>query len=302
MNKPIKILIIDDEEPFRKITKKILEKKGFEILLAESGAQAIEMLQHRPEVAVLDIKMEGMDGHATLNEIKKRSPDLPVILLTGHGGLSSAKEALMQGAFDYLAKPCDIDLLVSKIKEAFTQKIQESLGKEKSVSDIMIPIDEYTLIAPDQTVEEGIWRLKDSFTSKTAQNRLMETGHRSILVTGKDKSIIGLITILDLMNAIMPGYLSAPMSSTADSVRYSPMFWKGMFTRETLALKKIPVSQIMSPAPITIDQDANIMEALYTLIEFKARRLLVISGGTPVGIVREQDLFFEMAQIMSGGR
>ena len=301
MNKAIKVLMVDDEEQFRKTTKKILEKKGFDTILAESGSQAIEMLSEEPDVVVLDIKMEGMDGHDTLKEIKKRFPDLPVIMLTGHGALPSAKEALSQGAFDYLAKPCDIDLLASKIKDATKEKSQDGDDTEKKVSDIMIPLHEYTLIEPQQTVAEGIMRLKESFLSKVSTSRLMETGHRSILVTGKDKSIIGVLTILDLMNAIMPGYLSAPRPSTADSVRYSPMFWTGMFTRETLSLKNIPVSQIMSSAPVTIDQDANAMEAAYTMIEFKARRLLVISNGIPMGIVREQDLFFEMERIMSRG-
>ncbi|MBU0992084.1 MAG: response regulator [Proteobacteria bacterium] len=299
MNKIIKVLMVDDEEQFRKTTKKILEKKGFETIMAENGRQAIDMLKEKPDVVVLDIKMEGMDGHETLDEIKKRSPDLPVIMLTGHGALPSAKEALTQGAFDYLSKPCDIDLLASKIKDACKFKFQDDVDTEKKVSDIMIPLNEYTLVEANQTIEEAVKKLKDSFLSKVATSRLMETGHRSILVTGKDKSILGLLTILDLLNAIMPGYLSAPRPSTADSVRYSPMFWTGMFTRETLELKKIPISQIMSPAPITIDEDANIMEAAHTIIEFETRRLLVISKGKPIGIVREQDLFFEMERIMS---
>ena len=300
MNPKIKVLMVDDEEQFRKTTKKILEKKGFETLLADSGRQAIDMLSKHPDVVILDIKMEGMDGHATLDEIKKRAPELPVIMLTGHGALPSAKEALAQGAFDYLSKPCDIDLLTSKIKDACKAKYHDDPQTEHTVSDIMIPLSDYTVISSTKTVYEAVMALKNSFQSKIATSRLMETGHRSILVTGDGGSILGILTIVDLLKAIMPGYLSAPRPSTADSVRYSPMFWTGMFTRETLALGKTTINTIMSPAPSTIDADANIMEAAHTMIEFEARRLLVIARGIPVGIVREQDLFFEMERIMSG--
>ena len=118
MEDPIKVLMVDDEKKFRETTKKILNRRGFETLLAGSGEEAIEKLEENPNVVILDVKMPGMDGHQTLKEIKKRSPNLPIIMLTGHGALPSAREALVEGAFDYLAKPCDIELLATKIKES----------------------------------------------------------------------------------------------------------------------------------------------------------------------------------------
>jgi DNA-binding NtrC family response regulator len=120
MDTSIKVLMVDDEERFRETTKKILEHEGFQVILAGSGPEALAKLSENPDVVVLDIKMPGMDGHETLEKIKAQAPDLPVIMLTGHGARPSAQMALTKGAFEYLTKPCDIALLTSKILEAYS--------------------------------------------------------------------------------------------------------------------------------------------------------------------------------------
>jgi CheY-like chemotaxis protein len=91
MSRKIKILMVDDEAQFRTTTERILSRRGFETVLAANGQEAIEKLDGNPDVVVLDIKMPGMDGHQTLAEMKKRLPDLPVIMLTGHAALPSAR-------------------------------------------------------------------------------------------------------------------------------------------------------------------------------------------------------------------
>ncbi|MBW1644413.1 MAG: response regulator, partial [Deltaproteobacteria bacterium] len=236
MSEKIKVLMVDDEEQFRSTTKKVLNKKGFDTILAGSGEEAIEKLNENPDVVILDIKMPGMDGHQALNEIKKLSPDLPVIMLTGHGALPSAREALVEGAFDYLTKPCDIDLLASKIEDAYLHGQEPGKAEEKKVSGVMVPVNEYTILNGDQTIEDAIAQLKESFVSKVSTSRIMETGHRSVLVMDEGKNVIGFLSIKDLLKLIMPSYLSAPKPSMADSVQYSPMFWDGMFSK-TIAQK-----------------------------------------------------------------
>lgn len=298
MSSTKKVLMVDDEEQFRATTKKLLSRRGFETILAGSGEEAIEKLKENPDVVILDIKMPGMDGHQALQEIKKHSPDLPVIMLTGHGAMPSAREALVEGAFDYLSKPCDMDLLASKIEEACRHGKMELPPEEKSVMDVMIPIEEYTTLKGDQTVKEAIFSLKASFTSKVSTSRIMETGHRSILVFDDRGRVQGLLAIVDLLEGIMPAYLGAPKPSTADSIQYSPMFWGGMFTRQVEELGKKKIKDIMSPAPLTIDGDSNLMEAAGMMIENRARRLAVTRSGEIVGVIREQDLFFEMEKTL----
>ncbi|UCG08193.1 MAG: CBS domain-containing protein, partial [Desulfobacterales bacterium] len=221
-----------------------------------------------------------------------------VIMLTGHGALPSAKEALAEGAFDYLAKPCDIDILAAKITEASKVcKAEETIG-EKSVKDVMIPIADYTTLTQDTTVREAIDKLRESFSAKVSTSRIMETGHRSILVFDERGKIRGILAIIDLLNAIMPAYLSAPKPSMADSIQYSPMFWSGMFEREVMRLATKKIKDVMSPAPLNISANANLMEAAYIMITNNERRLAVIKAGEVVGVIREQELFFEIERIL----
>jgi CheY-like chemotaxis protein len=298
MTSKIKLLIVDDEAQFRATTKKILDRRGFDTFLAGSGEEAIEQLSADPDVVVLDIKMPGMDGHETLKEIKKKKPDLPVIMLTGHGDLPSAKEALKQGAFDYLAKPCDIDILAAKILEARRRGKRAEPSAESTAGDIMIPIEEYTTLTEEHTIQEAIETIKASFYPRVATSRIMETGHRSLLVLDSANRVKGVVAIIDLLGNIMPAYLTAPKPSMADAMQYSTMFWTGEFTRAVKKLANKKLSAIMSPPPLTVDFEANLMEVAFAMFSSKERRLVVMKKGEAKGVVREQDLFFEMERIL----
>jgi len=298
MAKKIKVLLVDDEEKFRSTTQKILNRRGFDTLLAGSGEAALERLTEKPDVVVLDIKMPGMDGHETLREIKKRRPDLPVIMLTGHGAKPSAHEALKHGASDYLTKPCDIDLLAGKIVDARRHDVKFGELQEKSVSDVMIAVEDYTTVNQNDSVGEAIARLRETFTARESTGSIMETGHRSILVFDDRGGVAGILAIIDLLQAIMPAYLTSPKPSMADSIQYSPMFWSGMFTKEVINIASLSVSDVMSPAPLTIQADANLMEAAYAMVSNRKRRLAVEQAGRIIGIIREQDLFFEIERIL----
>ena len=298
MSDKIRVLMVDDEEQFRATTKKILNKRGFETILASSGEEAIEKLEENPNVVILDVKMPGIDGHQTLNEIKKLAPQLPVIMLTGHGSIPSAEEALFSGAFDYLAKPCDIDLLTIKIKDAYEEGKKEIAPEENRVMDIMISIEDYTTLNEEQTIKDAIQKLKASFASKISTSRIMETGHRSLLVLDDGGKLKGVLTIKDLLKGIMPAYLSFPKPFTADSIQYSPMFWSGMFTREIKRMAERRIKEVMSPPPLTIEGESNLMEAAYIMVENMARRLIVVISGEVAGVIREQDLFFEIEKIL----
>ncbi|MBW1712659.1 MAG: response regulator [Deltaproteobacteria bacterium] len=115
----IRLLIVDDEEGYLEVLSKRMTRRGLNVTTARSGAEAIKaMRRHDFEVAVVDLKMEDMDGIEVLKVFKKMDPNLAVIILTGHGSEQAAREGLALGAFDYLTKPCDLDDLLSKIKQA----------------------------------------------------------------------------------------------------------------------------------------------------------------------------------------
>ena len=117
------VMLVDDEERFLVTTSKLLTRKGYEVVTAPSGAEALRHLRERTvHVVVLDVKMPGMDGIATLKEIKTRSPHVEVILLTGHATVESAVEGLNAGASDYLVKPCNLDELIRKVNDALEKQ------------------------------------------------------------------------------------------------------------------------------------------------------------------------------------
>jgi DNA-binding response OmpR family regulator len=118
----IKLLLVDDEKGFANIIAKRMSKRGLDVTKAYSGAEALQAIRKADfDVAVLDLKMEDMDGIEILKIFKKMDPDLAVIMLTGHGSESAAKDGIRFGAFDYLTKPCDLDELLAKIREAYQQ-------------------------------------------------------------------------------------------------------------------------------------------------------------------------------------
>jgi DNA-binding response OmpR family regulator len=115
----IRLLLVDDEEGYVKVLSKRMARRNMEVMTALSGAEGIQRLRKQDfDVAILDLKMEDMDGIEVLRVFKKMVPDLPVIMLTGHGTETAAREGLEMGAFDYLTKPCDLEELVKKIRAA----------------------------------------------------------------------------------------------------------------------------------------------------------------------------------------
>lgn len=125
---PIRLLLVDDEVGFSAVISKRMGKRGVLVETASGGAEAIQLLRSKDfDVAILDLKMEDMDGIEVLKIFKKMVPKMPVIMLTGHGSESSAQEGILLGAFDYLTKPCELNELLQKISEAVGRKHKENI-------------------------------------------------------------------------------------------------------------------------------------------------------------------------------
>ncbi len=118
-----RILLVDDEVVFTTNMSKLLTNRGYFVTPVNSGDSAIRELEENDfDVVVLDLKMPGMDGITTLKEIKKLDLFTETLILTGHGSIDTAMEAIKLGAYDYLTKPCEIDELVAKIEGAWEKK------------------------------------------------------------------------------------------------------------------------------------------------------------------------------------
>ena len=117
-----KILIIDDEAPIRRVLRDILENENYQVDDASSGAEALQHIKDQDFDAIFcDIKMDGMDGIETLEAIRKES-DVPVIMLSGHGTIDTAVEAIKKGAFDFIPKPPDLNRLLITLRNALDKK------------------------------------------------------------------------------------------------------------------------------------------------------------------------------------
>ncbi|MDL1973697.1 MAG: response regulator [Deltaproteobacteria bacterium] len=130
----IRMLLVDDEDDFRITLANRLKLRKIDITDAASGSEAINLVKEKSfDVAVIDVKMPGIDGIETLAEIKKIDPSIEVIMLTGHASIESGMESMKIGAYDYVMKPCDIDELLTKTADAYQYKQLREKGVEKEV-------------------------------------------------------------------------------------------------------------------------------------------------------------------------
>lgn len=135
--KGAKILLVDDELDFTENMSKLLRSRGYNVAIANSGDNAIKALEkEKYDVMVLDLKMPGMDGITTMKEAKKLDLFTETLILTGHGAIDTALDAMKIGAYDYLTKPCEIDELVEKIEGAW--KKNNGGGKKQSVLGMLV--------------------------------------------------------------------------------------------------------------------------------------------------------------------
>ena len=121
----IRLLLIDDEKDFVSILSKRIKRRNIDVTEAFSGTEAIQALRGREyDVAVLDLKMEDMNGIEVLKMLKILDSKLAVIMLTGHGSAEAAEQGIKLGAFDYLTKPCELEELLEKITAAYEHRKQ----------------------------------------------------------------------------------------------------------------------------------------------------------------------------------
>ena len=118
-----RILIIDDEEAIRKSLRMVLEYEGFDLIEAASGPEGLETLKREsPDAVLLDIKMPGMDGMEVLQQARSRDAHTPILMISGHGDIPTAVDALRKGAYDFLEKPLESERVLAALRNAIERK------------------------------------------------------------------------------------------------------------------------------------------------------------------------------------
>jgi len=135
----INLLLVDDEEQFLRSTTKRLEVRNFNVIAVDRGDKAIEAARKHPiDIALVDLKMPGMDGEGTLKALKAEHKWMEVVILTGHGSIDSAVECTKGGAYSYLQKPCEFDRLLETLTEAYKKKVMNKMKiREEKMDELL---------------------------------------------------------------------------------------------------------------------------------------------------------------------
>jgi DNA-binding NtrC family response regulator len=173
------LLIVDDDSAFRIATLALLEDNGYSVQVASNGQEAQQAFSpDRFDLVLSDLVMEGMNGIELLDWMKSRSPDMPVIMITGYGSVSTAVEAIRHGAYDYITKPCDNDELLIKIRRVLAERkkdrelrqLREELRGTYSYSNIVSQCDSmkqvFKLVGQVADTDATVLILGDTGTGK----------------------------------------------------------------------------------------------------------------------------------------
>jgi two-component system, NtrC family, nitrogen regulation response regulator NtrX len=177
MSKRPRILITDDEKSIRNILRDILEYESYDVEEAESGDEALQKVSDGGiDLVILDIKMKGMDGLETLEKIKETEPELPVIMISGHGTIKIAVDATKKGAYDFLEKPPDLNRLLVTVRNAL--KSSELIRENKQIKSELLGVSE--IIGESAPIK----KIKDTISKIAAtSSRVLITGENG---TGKE--------------------------------------------------------------------------------------------------------------------
>jgi two-component system nitrogen regulation response regulator NtrX len=154
-----KILIIDDEKSIRKTLREILEYEKYQVEEAADGSEGIELVKkEKYDIILCDIKMPKMDGIEVLDKIMQLSADTPIVMISGHGNIETAVEAVKKGAFDFIAKPLDLNRLLVTIRNAMDKStlVTETKVLKKKVSKTFDMVGESKAIAQIKEMIERV--------------------------------------------------------------------------------------------------------------------------------------------------
>lgn len=272
MTQRIRVLLVDDEKPFVKNLSRLLKVRGFEVACAHNGYEALDLVKYGGgfDVVLLDIKMPGMDGISTLGKIKKWAPDTEVIMLTGHGSLATGTEAMRKGAYDYLMKPCDIEDLTEKIREAHeAEEIRRHpvLWTRKMVRDISL--SDVPRLQADATLLDAMEKMNRPPGEQTVEE---------VYVVDPEDRLLGVVARRDLLHQVL------------EEKRPSDVTWAGLLQNPQW-LPHREVKEIMRQDPVTTQSNAYLTDAANQMFMNNARQLPVLRAGKIIGMITMADVF-----------
>ncbi len=276
--KKIRVLLVDDEEDFRKSFSQALNRRGFDTTAVAGGAEALESIQkERPDIVILDLNMPGMSGTVTLKIIRDMEQQLPVIILTGHGNMMNAMSSITLKVSDFMQKPVDIEQLSKRIRTLLEQESKRPL-RERRIAEVMVSPSQYSKLYVDESIITAAKTLKEAVKRQI----------RSALVYDRKENFLGLIRFIDLLKLVLPQFLKGTPYTT---------FFSGMFLAQIKVVGNRNIQETMEEN-IYVDLYAPIMEAVHLMVNHHLINIPVMNKGKLLGIIREHDIILEIAQHM----
>lgn len=274
-NSKIHILLVDDEKLVRSVMADMLNKNGILVTEASSGNKAMGLFGARPfDAVLLDMIMPDMDGIATLKELKKINPDVPIIIVTGYGNVATAVEAIKLGAYDYVEKPVDENRIVLTIHRATEKKRMETKVRELGM-------------AINNSLE---WSLGESLAMKgviRAVNKVAATDFSIVIEgeTGTGKSTIARI-IHNLSRRAKQPFVTVDMGLIPETLVESELFGheRGAFTGADR--KKMGFFEAANGGTIFIDE----MENMSPFVQSKLLRVVESRLVHPLGSTKPVEI------------
>jgi DNA-binding response OmpR family regulator len=201
-----RVLVVDDEENVRFTTAAILEQEGYEVETANDGREALEMAaRSRYDLVLTDLRMDDMDGNTLLHEMQQRHPGIVTIVLTGYASIESSIDALRQGVYDYLVKPCMVEDLKRTVRRALEHREQR-----RQISELSSPVVEVwdgVLLVPlvgtldDQRAAQMSTALLEAVRSECAQVVLVDITGCTVVDTYTAAHLINTVRSVRLLGA-----------------------------------------------------------------------------------------------------
>jgi DNA-binding NtrC family response regulator len=270
-----KVLIVDDDNDLRAVVGDMLKEEGFEVSEAKDGVTALGAIKkNMPDAVLLDLKMPGLDGIEVMQEIRKIDPRIPVIIMTAHGDIPTAVEAIQKGAYDFTIKPPDFDKLIIALKRAVERRKLESEVKRFS-NALDLSLEQMFGSSP------AIKKIVDQITQVAGTNL-------SVIIqgeTGTGKTFIA-NAIHSVSNRARKAFVRVDMGLVPDTLFESELFGyrKGAFTGADR--HKAGYFENANSGTIFIDEIENIplhiQGKLLSVLDEK--RIYPLGSTTPVSI------------------
>jgi len=193
-----RVLVVDDEESVRITTAAILEQEGYEVLTAESGREALASAARTHfDLVLTDLRMDDMDGMTLLHELQERHPNIVTVVLTGYASIESSIDALRQGVYDYLVKPCMVEDLKRTVRRALEHREQRMQITELSTPVVEV-WDGVLLVPLVGTLDDK----RSAQLSTALLEAVRSEGARVVLVDITGCTVVDTFTAAHLINAV----------------------------------------------------------------------------------------------------